>query len=275
MTAPGTTTGLPGAAAMLSWLTAGPLTEPAGTTPGYLGWNFSAVDSAFDYLSAGQSVTLAYTVQVSDNQGAAASQIVSVTVNGVNYKPSAVGQSGFTTDNWTPITIQAASLLTGASDPNTADTLSVAAVGGGVGGSAALVNGNGVFTPTATAIGLASFTYTVADNHGGTATATVNLTTTLHTIVGTAGGTIVGGTKPAELDGSAGNEVVKAGAAGDLLVGAAGDSLYGGGGADSFAFHAGFGRETLYSFAATGLAHDVVQIDKSPVRRLGASAGSD
>jgi VCBS repeat-containing protein len=263
VTASGTTTGMPDSTTMLNWLSLGPPNEPVGTTAGSLAWNFAAIDSAFDYLSVGQHVTLAYNVQIADGQGGVLNQAVSVTVNGVNYAPTAAAYGGYTTDNWTPLTVSTATLLAGASDPNAGDTLTVSAVGGAVGGTVALSGGNAVFTPTASAIGPASFTYTVSDGHGGTSIATVNLTTSLHTIVGVAGGTITGGTKPALLDGSAGNETVRAGSAGDILIGGGGDSLYGGAGADTFAFHAGFGQETLYSFTATGTSHDTLQFDSS------------
>ncbi|MDO9313588.1 MAG: Ig-like domain-containing protein, partial [Burkholderiaceae bacterium] len=43
-------------------------------------------------------------------------------------------------------------------------------------GSVAIVAGNVVFTPTAGYTGPASFTYTISDGHGGTDTATVNIT---------------------------------------------------------------------------------------------------
>ena len=91
----------------------------------------------------------------------------------------------------------------------------------------------------------------------------LTITTTLHTITGTAGGTISGGTRPALLDGSAGNETVRAGSAGDTLIGGPGDSLFGGSGADVFAFHAGFGRETVSAFTASGARHDTLQFDHS------------
>jgi hypothetical protein len=43
----------------------------------------------------------------------------------------------------------------------------------------------------------------------------------------------------------------------------AGDLLYGGTCADVFAFHPGFGNETITSFAATGTKHDVLLFDSS------------
>ena len=43
-------------------------------------------------------------------------------------------------------------------------------------GSVSLAGGNVTFTPTAGYSGPASFTYTVSDGHGGSDTATVNVT---------------------------------------------------------------------------------------------------
>jgi Ca2+-binding RTX toxin-like protein len=117
--------------------------------------------------------------------------------------------------------------------------------------------------PTGTAIGPASFTYTVTDNHLAVSTATVNLTTSLHTIVTAAGDTVSGNAMPSRIDGSAGNAIIHAGTVGDTLIGGPGATLYGGAGIDTFAFHAGFGQETFYSFTATGTKHDVIQFDST------------
>lgn len=74
------------------------------------------------------------------------------------------------------------------------------------------------------------------------------------------GGTILeyAGTQSVTLDGSAGNRVMLANAAGDTLIGGAGDTLVGNSGADTFVFHAGFGRETVNNFDTTA---DVLQFD--------------
>lgn len=49
----------------------------------------------------------------------------------------------------------------------------------------------------------------------------------------------------------------------DTLTGAAGDVIYAGAGNETFAFHAGFGLETLYDFSTSGSQADVLQFDKS------------
>jgi hypothetical protein len=46
------------------------------------------------------------------------------------------------------------------------------------------------------------------------------------------------------------------------VTGAAGETLIGSAGADIFAFHAGFGKEVVDSFTASGTSHDVLQFDK-------------
>ena len=262
VSATGTADGLPDTAILLSWLTLSGLAEQTAT-PGSVTWEFTAPDASFDFLSAGKSVTLAYIVEIADGHGGTLDRQVTVKINGVNYAPSAINHSGFTTDNWTPQTIGAATLLAGTSDPNADDVLSVNQVSGAVGGSVSLKNGIITFTPSTNKLGAASFDYRVSDGHGGTATAAVHLTTTLHTISGTAGGTITGGAIPALLDGSAGHETVRAGSAGDILVGGPGDSLFGGVGADTFAFHAGFGQETLGAFTASSTRHDTLLFDKT------------
>jgi Ca2+-binding RTX toxin-like protein len=114
-------------------------------------------------------------------------------------------------------------------------------------------------------LGAASFTYTISDGHGGTSTATASLTTTLHQINGTAGiDTLTGGAKSAQIDGLGGNDIIKAGTAGDKLIGGAGsDTLTGGAGNDTFIYHTGFGLDTINSFTATGSLHDILQVDKT------------
>src|SRR3954447_18988979 len=127
-------------------------------TAGSLAWSFSAPDSAFDYLAAGEKAILIYTIAITDTAGAIPNQNVTVTITGTNDKPTAAAHDGLTTDNWTPLTVTASALLGGASDPDLSDTLSLSSVQSAVGGTIALVGGNAVFTPTATSIGAGSFT---------------------------------------------------------------------------------------------------------------------
>ena len=86
--ASGVTSGLPGNSNVLGWLSLGELTDSTGTgTGGSDTWTFSAQDGNFDYLAAGETVTLTYTVQVNDGHGGVATQPVTITVTGTNDTP--------------------------------------------------------------------------------------------------------------------------------------------------------------------------------------------
>jgi VCBS repeat-containing protein len=83
----GVTTGLPDTTDLLGFFTPGNVTKVAGTADGTIDWTFSAADRTFDYLAAGEQVTLTYTVQVADPNGATATQTVSLIVTGTNDAP--------------------------------------------------------------------------------------------------------------------------------------------------------------------------------------------
>jgi VCBS repeat-containing protein len=78
----GTKAGLPDDKTVLSWLLLGDFTDSTGDGTGSQAWSFSAKDHYFDYLTADEHVTLAYTVQVSDGHGGVVSQQVTVTIEG-------------------------------------------------------------------------------------------------------------------------------------------------------------------------------------------------
>jgi large repetitive protein len=91
-----------------------------------------------------------------------------------NTAPDAVND-GFNTNEDTPLTIKAASLLANDTDAN-GDSLTITKVAGGTHGTAVLnANGSVTFTPAANYSGQGSFTYTVSDGKGGTDTATVTV----------------------------------------------------------------------------------------------------
>ncbi len=72
----------------MSWLSLGTLTDTTGTgLGGSDAWTFSAQDKSFDYLAAGETVTLTYTVQVDDGHGGVVTQPVTITVTGTNDTP--------------------------------------------------------------------------------------------------------------------------------------------------------------------------------------------
>ncbi|GAA2550775.1 hypothetical protein GCM10010435_21120 [Winogradskya consettensis] len=116
------------------------------------------------------SGTDTFTYTISDGNGGTATGTVTVTVANA---PPTVTDSTVTTPYGTPVSID---LTTTANDPND-DTITVI---GTVNGAHGLVgvdaDGNPEYTPDAGWSGPDSFSYTIKDGHGGTATATVNVT---------------------------------------------------------------------------------------------------
>jgi VCBS repeat-containing protein len=87
--ASGITTGLPDNTTLKNWLSLGTLTDTTGSgTGGSDAWKFSAQDKSFDYLAAGEILTLTYTVQVDDGHGGVVTQPVTITVTGTNDSPT-------------------------------------------------------------------------------------------------------------------------------------------------------------------------------------------
>jgi len=99
----------------------------------------------------------------------------------------------------------------------------------------------------------------------GLAVPTVNLAVTSDKIAGTCGDdSPAGSSKPAQIDGLSGDDTITAGSAGDLITGGAGnDMLTGGAWIDTFAYHAGFGLDTINGFPLTDTKHDVLQPDRN------------
>ena len=64
-------------------------------TTGSLNWTFLGVEDQFDYLAAGESVELEYTVRVTDPESAFDETTVTVTVNGTNDGPVATDDTAF------------------------------------------------------------------------------------------------------------------------------------------------------------------------------------
>ncbi|MBR0672366.1 calcium-binding protein, partial [Neoroseomonas soli] len=80
----GTTSGLAPLtqADLLGFVSLGTVTKAAGSAAGDVAWTFGAADKTFDYLKAGESVTLTYTVRVDDGDGGQGTGTVAITVNG-------------------------------------------------------------------------------------------------------------------------------------------------------------------------------------------------
>src|SRR5262249_53868459 len=95
---------------------------------------------------------------------------------GVNHDPVAANDNGFSVTQNTPLSFQASLLLSNDHDPD-GDSLTISGVSDGVNGTVAFnAQTNTItFTPNHAYTGAAAFNYAISDGHGGTATATANL----------------------------------------------------------------------------------------------------
>ncbi|TJW68779.1 MAG: hypothetical protein E5V29_10595, partial [Mesorhizobium sp.] len=59
------------------------LTADAGETHN-LTWSFNSTPQAFDFLAAGETLTLTYTIQADDGHGGTDTQTVTVSITGTN-----------------------------------------------------------------------------------------------------------------------------------------------------------------------------------------------
>ncbi|MBI3409188.1 MAG: tandem-95 repeat protein [Planctomycetes bacterium] len=111
---------------------------------------------------------------ISDGHGGTATAAVNVTITPVNNPPLATNDPVTTLED-TAVTV---AVLANDSDPD-GDTLTVTQVTQGANGSVVINADNTVtYSPNANVNGADSFQYTISDGHGGTATATVNVTIT-------------------------------------------------------------------------------------------------
>ncbi|MGR3591794.1 MAG: VCBS domain-containing protein, partial [Limimaricola soesokkakensis] len=150
---------------------------------GSVGWSYAATNGEIDFLGAGETVELTFTVTIDDQKGGTDSQDVVVTITGTNDKPVATGEA-FTGKEDTTVT---GNVLENDTDVD-GDTLAAVLVSGP---SADFVenfvlrsDGTFTLTPKAnandnTSGASFSFTYKVVDGKGGESevvTATVNIT---------------------------------------------------------------------------------------------------
>lgn len=102
----GVTAGLPHDPAALDAILRSYLTPSVikniGSTDGALTETFSAPGKAFDYLAAGEKVSLIYTIEIKDAAGATSTETLTVTITGVNDLPQIIGEI-----NPAPVVVQA------------------------------------------------------------------------------------------------------------------------------------------------------------------------
>ncbi|BHH85387.1 VCBS domain-containing protein [Desulforhopalus sp. 52FAK] len=152
---------------------------PAGFTLNKDGsYSFDPTDQAYQHLAAGQTEKVTIPVTVTDSAGATSTQNLEITVSGTNDAPMVSGATTLApgTED-TSVTLQAADLLSHATDVDTTDTLSVANLHADHGKITSNPDGSFTFTPDKDYNGPVSLSYEVTDGHGGTVqtSATMNL----------------------------------------------------------------------------------------------------
>jgi VCBS repeat-containing protein len=270
------------------------LTLNDGGTASYDPAHSTATSLAFDYtVAAGQYVNALGVTGINLN----GAKVADAAGNAANFAGINATFANVAVDATTPVlkaqhvhslvsssvSISGASgVLAGASDANPGDLLHVSAVDGSsanIGHSASgsygalTMNPDGSYNYTNTnpsavaALGGVtedSFSFTVSNGNGGTATSELNVLVTSSNdiyLTGASGSTIKAGNGSVVLDGSAGNMTLSAGSSGtQWLVGGAGDTLNAGKSADTFLFPPNFGRETINNF---DVKNDVIDLPHS------------
>ncbi len=134
----------------------------------------SVVGNQIQYTAAANTNGLAtVTYTVSDNNGGTNTATVAITITVVNDAPVANNDTATMSEDAAPILIN---VLANDSDED-GDSLTISAASADI-GSASVVDNQIQYTPAANTNGLATVTYTVSDNNGGTNTATVAITIT-------------------------------------------------------------------------------------------------
>ncbi|WP_412553704.1 tandem-95 repeat protein [Shimia sp. MIT1388] len=122
-----------------------------GSTSGTINWGFDSGTQAFDWLNAGESLVLTYTITATDSSVPPASdtQEVTVAITGTNDVPTLSEGSGDATEDGSQITVDLAALADDADAENNGGNLTYTiVVGPGSGEGAASISGsNLLFTP--------------------------------------------------------------------------------------------------------------------------------
>jgi Ca2+-binding RTX toxin-like protein len=229
--------------------------------------SFDAATRTFSGTPANADVgRIEVRVTATDPSGASVSDVFALAVANVNDLPTAGNDSATTAAN-TAVTI---AVLANDTDIDAGDTLSVSSIAQPAHGSVTLdSSGRLVYTPLATWNGSDTFSYTVSDGQGGSATASVTVAVA-GTLVGTdAANKLNGGSAADSIEAKGGNDTVDAGGGNDFVSGGSGDdklsggtgndALVGGDGNDTLIGNAGgdvlvggAGSDALYGNAANG-----------------------
>ncbi len=165
-------------AALLAMLTSTANVIDGSELTNTLTWNFNSASEAFDYLAVGESLTLTYTITVTDSQGATDTQDVVITINGTNDAPVAQAGTNLATEDGATINGQLTETDADTNDTHTYSLITNTSEG------TAIVNSDGSYTfnPGSDFQDLAfgntrdvTFVYEVTDNNGATSQATVTI----------------------------------------------------------------------------------------------------
>ena len=148
------------------------LTVTAVTQPAHGAATYTATGVTYN-PAANYNGPDSFTYSISDGHGGTATGTVSITVTAVNDPPVAVANSATTAED-TPVTI---GVLANDTDVD-GDTLTVTAVTQPAHGAVSFTASGVTYSPAANYNGSDSFTYSISDGHGGTASATVSMTIT-------------------------------------------------------------------------------------------------